>query len=40
VNPDVNPVNNQARIYLEVANVQGKLLPGMRVQAKIRVAKP
>lgn len=39
VNPDVNPVNNQARIYLEIANTQGKLLPGMRVHVKIRVAK-
>lgn len=40
VNPDVNPVNNQARVFLEVANTTGKLLPGMRVQARIRAAKP
>lgn len=33
--PEINPVNNQMRVFLEVENAGGSLSPGMRVHATI-----
>jgi multidrug efflux pump subunit AcrA (membrane-fusion protein) len=33
--PEINPVNNQMRVYLEIENSDGTLHPGLRVQATI-----
>lgn len=38
--PEINPVNNEVRVFLEVDNTQGELSPGMRVRAAILPAKP
>ena len=35
VSPDANPVNSQVRVFIEVANPEGQLRPGMRVNARI-----
>ena len=35
VSPDVNPVNSVARVFLEVDNGDGRLRPGLRVDAVI-----
>jgi multidrug efflux pump subunit AcrA (membrane-fusion protein) len=35
VSPDVNPLNNQVRVYLEIENSGGHLRPGMRTTAVI-----
>ena len=35
VSPDVNPANSQVRVFIEVDNAEGKLRPGLRVNAQI-----
>ena len=38
VSPDVNPVNSQARIFIEVEDPEQKLRPGWKVEASVRPA--
>ena len=38
VSPDVNPVNSQARIFIEVEDPEQKLRPGWKVEASLRPA--